>query len=93
MEVKEKLDVSLIEGQFEPKEALEILQNLISHKVNFHLVKNFNSEVRFGVKSAKSLERIKALQQANIVIQELIEKAAKEGQGLSLKANIQIEFI
>lgn len=93
MEVKEKLEVSLIEGQFEPKEALEILQNLISHKVNFHLVKNFNSEVRYGVKSVKSLERIKALRQANIEIQELLEKAAKEGQELSVKAKIQIELI
>ena len=93
MEVKEKLQVSLIEGQFEPKEALDILQNLISQKVNFHLVRNFNSEVRFGVKSTKSLNRIKALKEANIEIQELIEKAAKQGHQLSVKANIQIEFI
>lgn len=93
MEVKEKLNVSLIDGQFEPKEAIDILQNLISQKVNFHLVRNFNSEIRFGKKSDKSLERIKALKEANIEIQDIIEKAAKKGYQLSVKANIQIEFI
>lgn len=93
MEVKEKIEVSLIEGQFDPNEALDILQNLISQKVNFHLVRNFNSEVRFGVKEKKSLDRIKALQEANIEIQEVIQKAAKEGQNLSIKANIQIELM
>lgn len=93
MEAKEKLQVSLIEGQFEPKDAMDILQNLISQKVNFHLVRNFNSEVRFGVKSTKSLNRIKALKEANIEIQEIIEKADREGHQLSVKANIQIEFI
>jgi hypothetical protein len=93
MEVKEKLNVSLIDGQFEPKEAIDILHNLISQKVNFHLVRNFNSEIRFGKKSDKSLERIKALKEANIEIQEIIEKAAKKGYRLSVKANIQIELV
>ncbi|MFD2200800.1 hypothetical protein [Shivajiella indica] len=93
MEVKEKLEVSLINGQFEPNEALDILQNLISQKVNFHLVKNFNSEVRFGVQSVKSLDRIKALKEANLEILEIIQKATKEGHQLSVKANIQIEFV
>jgi len=93
MEVKENCKVQLIDGQFNPDEAMEILQNLISHKINFHLVKNFNSEVRYGVKATKSLKRIKDLQEANMQLMDIIQKASKEKFRLSIKANIEIEFI
>ena len=42
-------NIKLIEGNFNPDEAKEVLLSLFNHKIQFHEAKNFSSEIRFGV--------------------------------------------
>ncbi|MCH7408573.1 hypothetical protein MM239_04145 [Belliella sp. DSM 111904] len=59
--MKKKRDFKLIEGAFNGEEAKEILNQLFSDKINFHVKKSFNSSVKYGTKDLQSEERIKFL--------------------------------
>ena len=47
-------NIKLIEGNFNPDEAKEVLLSLFNHKIQFHEAKNFSSEIRFGVEDTVS---------------------------------------
>ena len=62
MKIKEP--IKLIEGKFSPEDAKEVLLELINHKINFHYLKNFSSEERFGQSIEGSKKRIEYLKEA-----------------------------
>lgn len=47
---------SLIDGDFTPKQAEEILRDLYTSKIQFHQMKNFSSIERFGKEDEVSIK-------------------------------------
>ncbi|MCZ4410589.1 hypothetical protein O3Q51_17365 [Cryomorphaceae bacterium 1068] len=89
----EKADYDLIKGDFTPEEALEILNYLIDKKINFHELKTFSTEIRFGQVHEKSVKRTEELKQSKTAIKELIQLAEEKGKTLRLKSSVTIEFL
>ncbi len=89
----EKADYDLIKGDFTPEEALEILSYLIDKKINFHELKTFSNEIRFGQVDQKSLKRSEELKQSKAAIKEFIQIAQEQGKTLRIKSSVTVEVI
>lgn len=81
----------LIEGEFTPQEAKEVLTNLYNSKINFHKLKNFSSTERFGIPDETAGKRIQALKESLSHISDIIEEAAEQKKHLVIAATINIE--
>ena len=82
--------VKFIKGVFSPDEAKEVLLNLITHKINFHSLKNFSSEERFGKSIEGSQKRIAELRESKEKIVNLVEFAIKENKNIDIVSTIEI---
>lgn len=82
----------LIKGTYTPDEASEIIFHMIRKKIQFHELKNFSEEVRFGTKHSGSTSRIIELQSFSDDLTELIECAKQDNKQLKVRANIEIEL-
>jgi hypothetical protein len=82
----------LISGIFSAADAKEVLLHLINHKINFHGMKNFSAEERFGKKDTHSQQRTAELKVTRENIIRLIEKAAAENKQLKIDSSIKIEL-
>ena len=88
--MKSKHKYKLIEGNFAPKEAKEILFALIKDKINFHNKHAFSKAVRFNEDPSRSETRVEQLKQSHDDIKNVIEYASKNGLNLTIKSNIEI---
>ncbi len=88
MKIKEP--IKLIEGNFSPEDAKEVLLELINHKINFHSLKNFSSEERFGQAIEGSKKRIDYLKKAKEKIVKIIDTAKHTNSHLRLESSINI---
>lgn len=70
-----EIQADLIDGQFTPEDARELLIDLFSRKTNFHEIKNFSANERFGKDDPVHINRIHALtnsmEQLNRLFQEV----------------------
>lgn len=83
--------LDLINGTFENEDAKEILRNLFEYKVNYHKLRNFNSQIRFGRQDEHSVERAFELKQS---LDRMIEFFAKEkSKSFRITAKVIIEPI
>jgi hypothetical protein len=89
----EKVDHDLIRGDFTPDEALEILCYLIDKKINFHQVKTFTNEIRFGEVDKSSAKRCEELKQSKASIKEIVQLAKEQGHDLRIKSSVTIEIL
>lgn len=83
----------LINGEFSPKDAKDVLSHLFQEKINFHKVKNLNNHLRKGQGCEVNVNRAEELKQSKEEILELLDHAEYEGQKLLISANISIEFV
>ena len=88
-----KHSFELINGEFSHAEAMEILVDLFSKKINFHELKSFSHLIRVGEEDSKSSARIKELMDAKQQIREMLEDAGQDGRSVRLKSTISIELI
>jgi bisphosphoglycerate-dependent phosphoglycerate mutase len=56
--------LDLINGTFSEEDAKEILRNLFEYKINYHKIRDFNSQIRFGLQEEHSLQRAEELKVA-----------------------------
>lgn len=89
--MKKKEVFNLIEGEFTPQEAMEVLTNLYNSKINFHKLKDFSSTERFGRPDETASKRIPALKKSLSQISAVVQAAAKEKKNLIIGATINIE--
>lgn len=80
----------LITGDFEPKEAGEILFALINNKINFHNKHAFSKAIRFNEDPSRSEKRVEQLKQSHADIKNILEYATEKGLTLKIKSNIEI---
>ena len=82
----------LIDGEFTPQTAGKVLFPLINNKINFHSLENFSNEIRFDKDISNSKKRIIALQEVQLSIEKLLEKAEAKGLKLKITSEIKIDF-
>jgi hypothetical protein len=87
MNKKEKL--TLIEGVFSEADAAEILLNIFRTKLQFHKMKNFSSQERFGKEDSLAQKRIPELNKSI----DIINKFILENNAKSTKFRIHSEII
>lgn len=89
----EKAEYDLIKGNFTPEEASEIINYLIDKKINFHELKTFSTEIRFGQVHEKSVKRSEELKQSKSAFKEFIQLAEYKGKTLRLKSSVTVELL
>lgn len=82
----------LIDGRFSTEEAKEILTNVFSEKINFHLMKNFSSQERFGKDDENATNRIHQLKEELDRLKELLSNKNSENKILTVHSEINISF-
>ncbi len=88
-----QVEYDLIRGDFQADEAAEIINYMIMKKINFHEVKCFSSEIRFGKVNQASQERIKELGKAREEVKLLVEEAKRMGKTMRISSTISIDLI
>ncbi len=82
--------LKLIEGSFTHNDAKEILWQLFSSKLNFHNLKNWSSNERFGKDDELAQKRIPALKREMERLQEILSEAKAHNKLLVVDADIKI---
>lgn len=85
--------LKLIDGYFSPEESREILLNVFSNKIQFHQMKNFSSQERFGKDDNSSVKRIPQLKKSIDKLLKIIDAAEKKGDNLEVKSEVIISII
>ena len=85
--------LTLIDGSFTHDEAKEVLLNMFSSKINFHNIKNWSSQERFGKDQEGAQSRIVALNKEIEKLNALLEEAQKNNQKIVVKSEIKITLI
>ena len=92
MKEEEKKDFILIDGTFSPTEANAVLTNLITSKINYHILDDFSNFVRNDRNVEHSKKRISELTETKEQLRSFIDLANHSGSKLSIKSIISIEF-
>ncbi len=79
-----------INGEFSHSEAREILTNLIKSKINFHNIKNWSSNERFGKDDETAQKRIPELRKDVEKLENILEDAARQNKKLLISSEINI---
>lgn len=82
--------LTLIEGSFSNEEAGEILSNIFAAKIQFHTMKNFSSQERFGTEDKTAKKRIPALKKELEKLGQIISNAKLHNKKLVITSNIHI---
>lgn len=90
---KQKHSFKLVEGEYSVAQANDILFNLVNSKINFHNLEIFSLKERFDLDNAHSEKRLEELKTVNKALKLLLQDAKDKGLKLSVKSNIEIEFI
>lgn len=88
--MKANQSIKFIEGKFSPNEAREILTELLNHKINFHSLKNFSYEERFGKPVKGSQKRIAELKKSREKLILLVQQALDNEVNLRIESSINI---
>jgi hypothetical protein len=85
-------NLKLIQGQFSPEDAKEILTHIFSTKINFHQMKNFSSKEMLGLDDPIAMERIPALRKEMGKLEKLIQAAEASKQKINISADVVISL-
>lgn len=85
--------LTLIEDDFSVNEAKEILNNIYFSKINFHNIKNWSSQERFGKDDAIAQKRIPALKNEMKKLEEILSEAKANNKKLLVSSEITISLV
>lgn len=85
--------INLIDGVFTTEEAREILTNLYNSKINFHNMKNFSHQERYGSPHSASLARIQSLRISLQKVLEALREAEKSNHMIKINSAVEIGFM
>ena len=91
MKNTEKLN--LIDGVFSQSEAKEILMSLFKSKINFHNIKNWSSNERFGKDDEIAQEKIPKLKEEIEKLQLILSEAKIQNKNLIVSSEINIILV
>jgi hypothetical protein len=84
---------NLIQGDYTPEEALEIISHLLMKKINFHERKSFGQLIRFGIEDEASMKRIEELKVCKEAVKEMVREAKLSGKTMRVRSSITIDLI
>ncbi|MDQ3041426.1 MAG: hypothetical protein M3R11_03490 [Acidobacteriota bacterium] len=90
--MKKTETINLVKGTFTPKEAQEILLQLLNSKIKFHNLKNWSSRERFGKPDADSEQRLKYLEESRKKVEMIISEAMDEQKTIIINSSIEINI-
>lgn len=90
--MKAKNVFTLIDGEFSTADGKELLTNLYSDKIQFHQMKNFSSNERFGRDDETAIKRIPELRECIKNISSVVKEAESKKKNLIIKSVINISF-
>jgi hypothetical protein len=82
--------LTLIEGEFSDEEAKEILTSIFSSKINFHNIKNWSSNERFGTDDEIAEKRIPELRKNLAKLLEILSEAKAKKRRLVISSDITL---
>lgn len=88
-----EINMNLISGDFTPEDAKEILNELITEKINFHDRKSLSSQIRFGYKDETSIKRVVELKSLREYVNEKIKEAQSQSKNVRIISDLQLELI
>lgn len=87
-----QLQLKLIDGVFLLDDGKEILNNIFSSKINFHQMKNFSSQERFGIDDEMAKKRIPQLREEVLKFEKMLIEAKMNNNKLTIRSVIDISF-
>lgn len=84
--------IILIDGNFSPTEAKELLMNLFINKINFHQNKNFSSQERYGKQDETATRRIPELKKSLETISQIISEERMQNWNIVVSSTVNIQF-
>lgn len=88
--MQKELHADLINGQFTPEDARELLTDLFSRKTNFHEIKNFSATERFGKDDPFHVNRVAALTNSMQQLSELFREIEGTDKKLVIRSVVSI---
>lgn len=82
----------LIDGTFVYDDVKEILNHIFLAKINFHQLKNFSSQERFGIEDEVAKKRIPELRKELDRIEALLEDTKGKDISFTIKAEVNLSF-
>lgn len=89
----ENQSFKLVEGEFTPVEAADVLFSLIGDKIKFHNLQMLSNQERFGGDVSHSLKRIEELKASKNLVKEIILEARDKGYTLSLNSKVEVTLV
>lgn len=83
------LRITLVDGQFKPGDAKDILHALLTQKIQYHTLRNLSHEERFGKPDKYALERLKELNKDKTAMADFLGNMDKSHH-VDIKADIII---
>lgn len=84
--------ISLINGAYNPNDASELLMDLYNKNINFNKIKNFSSQIRYGVDDEMALDQIQDLKECVMQIKDIVAEAKARNKNVIIKSFLEIEF-
>ncbi len=91
--MKKNETLTIMDDNFTHDEAKEIIMNMFSSKLNFHNIKNWSSQERFGKNDAIAQEKIPALRNEMKRLEEILIEAKTKNKKLVVSSAINIELL
>lgn len=91
--MKKSETLTIIDGKFTYDEATEILMAILSAKINFHCIKNWSSQERFGKDDLIAQKRIPALRNEMKKLKVILAEAKAKNKKLVVSSDIKISFL
>lgn len=92
MNMQEEYEFKLIDGQFHPNEAMNVLMSLFNSKIDYHQLESFSNQIRNGSDVSSIQNRIQSLKNSMESIKAIIKEADENGKQLKIEGVIQITF-
>ncbi len=94
MEMTEVIQkIQLIEGQFTPSEASDLVSALVKEKINFHKIQRLSQNLHDECCDTKdSEERIKELTQERKIARNFISEAKVDGRNVRINCVLEITY-
>jgi hypothetical protein len=88
--MKKTETIELIKGIFTPDDAREILLTLLDNKINFHDLRSWSSQERFGMPDPYSEERLTSLRESREKVKQIISQSIDQEKNLIINSSIEI---
>ena len=83
----------IIDGDFSPSEANQVLMNMLSSKIGFHSMEIFSIQERFNGDVSRNVKRIRELKAIGDSLNTLFDDARDKGMRLRIDGTIKIELV